>query len=96
MHVQYARTEHHEAYLNTPFGRSFVQSQLGFSNDIIEAIVGRYSKGKRKGQLRGTVTWKKTVEGGWVRGQGVRYPGLQHDSIEIWINHHTPSAKRVY
>lgn len=94
--TQYARAENRSVYLNTPYGRSFVQRFLGLDNDIIEAIVGRYSRGKRKGQLRGVVTFVRVTEGGWSRGQnGVRYPGVDENSVALWINYHTPSAKRV-
>ena len=45
--VNYAQIESQKAYLNTRFGQSFVASQLGLSADILEGIVGRYTRGKR-------------------------------------------------
>lgn len=97
MSVQRALTVRHEAYLNTLFAQSFVQMKPGLNLDIIEALVGRFTRGKRKGLLRGTVIWNKTEVGGWSRAdRGVRYPGVQEDSIEIWKNYHTPSAERVF
>ena len=79
-----ARIETKQAYLSTNFGRSVAQLWLGMNNEIIEAIVGRYFRGKRKGQLRGMIYWKKVVSGGWVysdNGQGgyVVYPGTISD-----------------
>ena len=83
--ANYAQMQNFSAYLNTRFGISFAQSHLGLSTEIIEALVGRYSRGKRKGQLRGMVCWEKVVRGGWAIsrwGRGVvRLPGIR----AVWI-----------
>ena len=79
MSVNYAQTQRNQAYLNTRFGLELAHARLGLNNDIIEAFVGRYSRGKRKGQLRGAIAWEKVVRGGWSsKGYGyggVKYPG---------------------
>ena len=78
----YARIENRQAYLNTHFGQSLAALWLGLNLDMLEAIVGRYSKGKRKGQLRGQICWKKVVSGGWHRDDWnghVEYPGTIMD-----------------
>lgn len=52
-----------DAYISTEFGEQLAMKY--FPNT--EEVVGRYSKGKRKGQLRGRVCWAKVYEGqgGW-------------------------------
>lgn len=72
--VNYCQTEFKTASLATDFGRGLAQLWFGLNNDILESLVGRYSRGKRKGQLRGEITWKKCVRGGW-NGEGVTLPG---------------------
>lgn len=76
--ANYSQDHRNIAYLNEKFGREIAQLFLGFDNDILEGIVGRYSRGKRKGQLRGSITWCKVTRGGWRRtehGGRVAYPG---------------------
>jgi hypothetical protein len=65
--VQRAYVEDKIAYLSGDFGRDYAMKVFGLSAGEIEAIVGRYAKGKRKGELRGAVAWKKCLEGGWHR-----------------------------
>jgi hypothetical protein len=74
MNVNYCQTEFRSASLATALGRELAQAWFGFDNDILAALVGRYSRGKNKGKLRGEVTWKRCVRGGW-NGQGVTLPG---------------------
>jgi len=78
MRVNYAASVTNTAYLNQRFGLEVAHLFLGLDNDILESIVGRYSRGKRKGQLRGAIRWTKVVRGGWKhtnRGGRVAYPG---------------------
>lgn len=88
MATNYAATEHRIAYLNTTFGRELAQLWLGLDNDMIEAIVGRYSRGKRKGQLRGAIAWSKVTRGGWTwqNGGHVKLPGTISDVriVDAW------------
>jgi hypothetical protein len=81
--ANYAEITTQRAFLNQRFGIALLQAHCGLSNDIIEGIVGRYSRGKRKGQLRGAVIWKKVVRGGWVKngfeGGHVEFPGRIFD-----------------
>jgi hypothetical protein len=62
--------------LNCHVGRSMAQCLLGLDNDMIEAIVGRYLRGKRVGQLRGAISWLRCNHGGWVRGKGLQRRGF--------------------
>ena len=76
--ANWAQTQRYEAYLNTNWGLEQAQLLTGLNNDMIEAFVGRYSRGKRKGQLRGAITWTKVVRGGWSLSGGrghVKLPG---------------------
>jgi len=79
MATNYAEFSRNEAYLNQRFGLEMAHLLLGLNNEIIEAIAGRYSRGKRKGQLRGAITWERCIKGGWYRtgyeGCHVEYPG---------------------
>jgi hypothetical protein len=90
MSVNYAVIETKESYLNSTFGRELAQLWLGLDNEMIESIVGRYSKGKRKGQLRGAIQWKKVIRGGWKHdacgGGHVELPGRVSDIriIDAW------------
>jgi hypothetical protein len=85
MNVNYAASVTNVAYLNQRFGLELAHLFLGMDNAIIEGIVGRYSRGKRKGQLRGAIRWTKVVRGGWQRtqyGGRVAYPG-EISNVEI-------------
>lgn len=79
MNVNYAQVRRNRSYLNTRFGLELAQLWLGLDSNMIEAIVGRYVRGKRKGQLRGVIAWDKVVRGGWSSSTygtgGVKYPG---------------------
>lgn len=67
MPVQYVQLRYNKAFLNTEFGLELACRKLGKTPEQIEAVVGRYTRGKRKGQLRGILTWAKVEQGGWVR-----------------------------
>ena len=62
------------AYLSGDFGRDYAMKHFGLTIAELEAIVGRYTKGKRKGELRGAITWRKCVRGGWL-STGPNYYG---------------------
>ena len=82
----YADVRTEVAYLNTRHGIRLAEIFFGFNADILEALCGRYSRGKRTGQLRGAVYYKRAVRGGWVRENGyghVQFPGIVEGSIYI-------------
>ena len=64
MTVNYARFENNGAWLSSDFGQSIAARY--FTPEQIESL-GRYVRGKRKGLLKGRITWTKCVHGGWVR-----------------------------
>jgi len=73
------------AYLNTDRGLSIACKAFDKTPEEIEAIVGRYSRGKRKGLLRGSIQWRRILRGGWVSGFGVVERGLEYGhSIQNW------------
>lgn len=65
--TQRCNFEIRQAYLNTDFGLELAVRRLGKTKEEIETLVGRYVKGKRKGELRGVLEWIKVTEGGWVK-----------------------------
>ena len=74
------------AYLSEEFGQSYAGRIFGMDLEELEAIVGRYSKGKRKGQLKGKLEWFSCVSGGWLHGAGVIYPKATagHVIVDSW------------
>lgn len=68
----FAKVEIHESWLSTEFGESYARRTFG--NEIVDTLP-RYVKGKRKGQLKGKIVWRKVVKGGWVSGVGIVSPG---------------------
>ena len=67
MKVNYAQFISRFAYLSEDFGRDLAMRKFSLSAEQLEQIVGRYSRGKRKGLLRGKIVWTKCVRGGWVK-----------------------------
>ena len=65
--MSHAVIESRQGYINEEFIHDLAMRKLDLTADELEQIVGRYSKGKRKGQLRGMLLWKKCVKGGWVK-----------------------------
>ena len=61
-HLAQRKTGH--AYISGEFGESMARRYFG--DEVVDAMP-RYVRGKRKGQLKGQVSWTKVVRGGWVR-----------------------------
>lgn len=55
------------ASLASPFGRDFAMRAFKMTEEELAALVGRISRGPRKGLLRGHIAWGKTLTGGWVK-----------------------------
>ncbi len=60
-----ARLEYKEGYLSNPIIAKLACKKLNLLPEELEKIVGRYVKGKRKGMLKGKLTWKYCTSGGW-------------------------------
>jgi hypothetical protein len=87
--TQRARYELKQASLANDFGRDYALRTFNLTLDQIESLVGRYTKGKRKGELRGAIVWGVVTVGGWVRephGGFVVRPGLRygHGIVDSW------------
>jgi len=54
-------------YLNTEFILALACRKLNLTPEQIEEKLGRYTKGKRKGELRGKLAWFKCTRGGWLK-----------------------------
>jgi len=54
-------------YIRSEFGQSYAKKVFGLDDAGLEALVGRYTRGKHKGELRGWIGWFKTTKGGWVK-----------------------------
>lgn len=65
--TNYASYESKFAYLSSDFGRDYACKVFNLTPAELEAKVGRLSRGKRKGQLRGHIVWAKTTKGGWIK-----------------------------
>jgi len=94
MTATYARVMIRFGYLNEPFILDLACQKLDLSQEEITEAVGVYSRGKRKGQLRGNLMWLKVENGGWLKdgpgymnGHVVR-PGTTFDYkiVDAWTN----------
>jgi hypothetical protein len=74
--TNYAQTETRYIPLRSSIGVSLCQLWLGLNNDMIEAIVGRYTRGRFVGQLRGAIAYEFCTHGGWIRNHGVQRRGM--------------------
>ena len=73
------------AWLSTDFGVELACKWFNLSIEELEQKVGRYKKGKRKGKLKGLISWYKVTSCGWVScGPKVEYPDgfvIKHKGI---------------
>lgn len=74
--TNYAEFATRTARVSERFGMALLEQYLGLTPEIVEAIVGRYSRGKNKGQLRGIVEWTRCTHGGWVTRKGLSGRGI--------------------
>lgn len=107
--TQYARVEDKAADLSSDFGRDYAMKTFALSLEDLEKLVGRYTRGARKGQLRGRLVWGVVTAGGWVKRFGgggfVVRPGLRygHAIVDSWNGkvflgvdpQRTPLAERI-
>ncbi len=75
MSVQRAVVVAKSAPLSSDFGRSFVERRFGTEAAArIYALLPKFTRGPRKGLVKGSVYWDKCTVGGWVR-DGVQHAG---------------------
>jgi hypothetical protein len=90
-----ARYFHKYAPLHSDFAKDFVKRRFGeAATEKIYSLLPVYSKGPRKGLVKGWVAWIKCESGGWVN-QGhyydspvgyVMYPGTHKVTITFDLN----------
>jgi hypothetical protein len=69
--TNYAIVEARRAALSEEFGRELLVKKFGqAAADVIIAEFGTYKRGKRKGQAKGFIHWKKCTRGGWKHYEG--------------------------
>lgn len=82
--VQYARIDIKTAYMSGDFAVSYATRLFGAE---AVAALPLISRGKRKGQIKGLLTWRKATVGGWWRegseGGRVIYPGFVSATVEV-------------
>jgi len=82
-------------YLSDSFIQELAMRKLNLTEEQLEELVGRYVRGKRKGMLKGSLTWKKVTYGGWrrlgsgagngfVQGRG----SIEYEIIDAWTGEH--------
>jgi hypothetical protein len=72
-----AQWEEKTAPLFGDFGRDYAMRHFGLTLEQLEALVGRYTKGKYKGQLRGQIVWHVVTRGGWVKTGAYDFDAMQ-------------------
>lgn len=78
-----AQWEEKTAPLFGDFGRDYAMRHFGLTLEQLEALVGRYTKGKYKGQLRGQIHWCVTTRGGWVKTGRYDFDAMQGNGFVI-------------
>jgi hypothetical protein len=58
-----AQIDYRTAYLSTDFGEEIARKWFG--DESVNSLP-RYTRGPRKGKIKGAVSWSKVVRGGWV------------------------------
>jgi hypothetical protein len=62
--TSYAQIDSRTAYLSTDFGEEIARKWFG--DESVDSLP-RYTRGPRKGKIKGAVAWSKVVRGGWIR-----------------------------
>lgn len=68
------------ASLSSDFGLNLAKKWFNMTEEELEAIFGRFVRGKNKGLLRGAVNWKRVTHGGWfhlINGGGFVCPSTK-------------------
>jgi hypothetical protein len=82
--TNYAHIEPRTAYLSSEFGEELARKWFG--DESVDSLP-RYSRGPRKGQLKGAITWSKVIRGGWVRGDRETASGAATGYVETRVGH---------
>jgi hypothetical protein len=84
----YATVIEHTAWLSSDFGKNFALRVTGMTEEELECLVGRNKKGKRKGLLKGMITWQKVLHGGWYREDAYDRGGIvaPNSIVKVFID----------
>lgn len=82
--TNYAQIDSRSAYLSTEFGEEIARKWFG--DESVDALP-RYTRGPRKGKIKGAVTWSKVVRGGWVRTARETASGDASGYVENRVGH---------
>tara|TARA_R110002020_G_scaffold459579_1_gene677626 strand:- start:3178 stop:3687 length:510 start_codon:yes stop_codon:yes gene_type:complete len=69
----HAYIDQKSAYLSSDFGYNYAVKVFG--EEFVDSLP-KYKRGKRKGLIKGSISWTKCVRGGWVK-HPVTY-GVEH------------------
>lgn len=90
--MTFAKFEVRTADLSTDFGREIAEKWFP---GMVEGLP-RYVRGKKKGKLKGCVSWRKVTKGGWAGDYGPVKEGrcldqLLHADRSVYINDRMPA-----
>ena len=69
-----ADIDYRDGYMSSEFIEGMARRYFG--DDVVDALP-RYVRGKRKGRLKGFLTWEKVVKGGWVKTGAYDHDGMR-------------------
>ena len=81
-----AHWEAKSAPLFGEFGLDYACKVFKVTPAEIEARLGRYSRGKNVGKLRGWITWQKVTAGGWVKTGSYDHDAQQGNGFVVRAN----------
>lgn len=82
--TNYAQIQSSSAYLSTEFGEQLARKWFG--DESVDSLP-RFTRGSRKGRIKGVITWSKVVRGGWVRGDRATANGDATGYVETRVGH---------
>lgn len=82
--TNYAHIETRVSYLSTDFGEEIARKWFG--DETVDSLP-RYSRGPRKGKIKGAVSWSKVARGGWVSTGRETANGSYSGYVETRVGH---------
>jgi hypothetical protein len=81
MSITYASIVITSSSLSTDFGLQLAMKKLGMTEEQLAEKLGRYSRGKRKGKIKGSLQWLKVEKAGWVKMGRYDWDSMQADGF---------------
>lgn len=75
--------KHSTAWLSTEFGQELAMKVFKLTLEELEALVGRYKRGERKGLLKGKIDWYKVTHGGWYKTGKYDFDSMQGNGFVV-------------